>query len=291
MRIGWLGVGLAAILWGTAGFAGKILTTAYQMEPLAVGAWRLLISVPFLLFAAGWERRRMGKASVLGRSSLLLLVFFGVAVAGYQISYFTAVDRTMVSTATLLAICSAPLLVSLVAHHFLDEKIGGRVVMALACGVVGTILLIGLGSLEGIANPRFLWGNLLALLAACFYGGYTLIGKKLLAVMPPLRMIAGAFSLAALVVFPFLRWPEPRFEAWLLLIYLGVIPTAFAYFLYSYGLARTTAIRASIAALLEPLTATVLATTLLGEWLSPSAWVGATLLLATLVLLTLPEKE
>ena len=86
-------------------------------------------------------------------------------------------------------------------------------------------------------------------------------------------------------------WNHVSRPGYLLLIYLGVIPTAFAYFLYSYGLARTTAIRASIAALLEPLTATVLATTLLGEWLSPSAWVGATLLLATLVLLTLPEKE
>lgn len=290
MRFGWLGVALAAILWGTAGFAGKILTSHYQMNPFAVGAWRLLLSLPLLIIAACWEAVPQKSGFNLPRRYLLLFILFGVTVAGYQISYFMAVDRTMVSTATLLAICSAPLFVSVIAHFFLNEKMNFRILLALGCGILGTILLIGPSSLKGLANPWFIWGNVFALLAACCYGGYTLVGKKLLAVISPFRMMAGAFFLGALFMLPFLEFPQKEGKAWLLLIYLGLVPTALAYILFSWGLAQTTATKASIVALLEPLTATFLATTLLGEWLSPVAWIGSLLLFSSLVLLSVPER-
>ncbi len=291
MRFGWLGVALAAILWGTAGFAGKVLTSHYQMDPFAVGAWRLLLSLPVLFIAAYWEEKPRKSGFNLSKHNLLLFILFGVMVAGYQISYFMAVDRTLVSTATLLAICSAPLFVSIIAHFFLNEKMNFRILFALGCGIFGTILLIGPSSLLGLANPWFIWGNVLALLAACCYGGYTLIGKKLLTVISPFRMMAIAFFLGSLFMLPFLEFPQREGKAWLLLIYLGVVPTALAYILFSWGLARTTATKASIVALLEPLTATFLATTLLGEWLRPVAWIGALLLLSALVLLTVPESK
>ncbi|HTD59166.1 MAG TPA: EamA family transporter, partial [Gemmatimonadaceae bacterium] len=56
------------------------------------------------------------------------------------------------------------------------------------------------------------------------------------------------------------------------------VPTAVAYTLFFHGLASVTAASATVIALLEPLTGTVLAIALLGDRLSPAGIVGGVLL-------------
>lgn len=216
---------------------------------------------------------------------------FGLAVAGYQVGYFTAVDRTLVSTATMLTVCTAPLMVAILARLLLKEPLGASTLAALMAGLVGTVFLIGAEGLAGLKDPRLMVGNVLALFAAFCYGGYTLIGKHLLTEVPPFRVLAVAFSLGALLLSPVIRLPEPSVEAWLLLLYLGAVPTALAYLLYMHGLRRSTATRASVAALLEPLTAALLAVIFLGERLAPGGWVGAGLLFSSLALMQVTGGE
>ncbi|PTX60816.1 DME family drug/metabolite transporter [Melghirimyces profundicolus] len=276
---------LGAFLWGTAGLVGKVLIVRHGLDSMVVGAWRLVFSVPFLVTAALLERKRHpGRLRERGRPTGWLLLF-GLAVAGYQVGYFSAVDRTQVATATMLAVCTAPLMVAVFARVFMKERIGGWTAVSLVAGLTGTLLLIGVGSVAGLAEPRYLSGNLLALFAASCYGGYTLIGKHLLAGIPPFRMLAITFSLGACFLLPMLRMPEPSLEAWLLLLYVGAVPTALAYLCYIYGLKRTTATRASIGALTEPLTAALLAVLLLGERLTALGWAGAGLLFSSLALM------
>lgn len=290
MRGGIKWVCLASVLWGTAGLVGKGLTADYGLDPLAVAAWRLLVSSPLLLFAAWREGVRLGTPSPPLRTHAGWFLLFGLAVAGYQLGYFSAVDRTMVATATLLAVCTAPLFVALVARWAFGERLTFRVAGALAFGVFGTILIIGVDGLAGLVNPRWWTGNALALAAALCYGGYILVGKRLTGELPPIRIVAVAFTLGAVFLLPFLRFPGPSWEAWGMILYLGMVPTGVAYMFYIAGLNRTTATQASIAALLEPLTATLLAVFLLGERLSPWEWVGAFLLFLSLFLLASPEK-
>ena len=163
----------------------------------------------------------------------------------------------MVATATLLAVCTAPLFVALVARWAFGERLTFRVAGALAFGVFGTILIIGVDGLAGLVNPRWWTGNALALAAALCYGGYILVGKRLTGELPPIRIVAVAFTLGAVFLLPFLRFPGPSWEAWGMILYLGMVPTGVAYMFYIAGLNRTTATQASIAALLEPLTATL----------------------------------
>lgn len=280
--LGWICLG--AFLWGTAGLAGKVLISRHGMDPLVIGAWRLTISAPVLMVAAVWESR-WWKRRALGRRKWGWLTMFGLAVAGYQVGYFSAVDRTLVSTATMLTVCTAPLVVAILARTLLKEQLGAPTLVALTAGLAGTVLLIGGDGLAGLTDPRLTTGNALALFAAFCYGGYTLIGKHLLADAPPFRVLAVAFSLGALLLSPVIQLPDPSLEAWLLLCYLGAVPTAAAYLFYMHGLRRSTATRASVAALLEPLTAALLALIFLGERLPPAGWVGAGLLLSSLALM------
>ncbi|MFC4078205.1 DMT family transporter [Salinithrix halophila] len=286
MRSGLPLVCMAAMMWGTAGITGKWLSVHHQLDPLSIGAWRLLLGVPLMIIAAWIERKRNGKVKPLHPSHQKLLLLFGIGIAGYQICYFSAVDRTMVSTATLITICLAPVLVALCSRWFLREPWGRKTGMALVLGITGTALLIGVDSLRGLSNTHFLFGNALAFVAAFCYGGYTLVGKKLLSGVEPFRIIAWAFTLGALFMLPFITLPGFSLEVWSALLFLGWIPTALAYVVYILGLERTMATHASVAALLEPLTATVLAVTLFGEQLHSFGWVGVTVLLASMLLLS-----
>jgi len=72
---------------------------------------------------------------------------------------------------------------------------------------------------------------------------------------------------------------------WLLILYLGLVPTALAYALYLRGLRSVPATVSAIITLLEPLGSTVLAVLLLGERLTALGLLGAALLLASMALL------
>ena len=66
--------------------------------------------------------------------------------------------------------------------------------------------------------------------------------KRLLARAAPLPLAAATFTLAALLITPVLLVEpsvrRPLAEAWPLLVYLGVGPTALAYILFTVGLRR-----------------------------------------------------
>jgi DME family drug/metabolite transporter len=64
------------------------------------------------------------------------------------------------------------------------------------------------------------------------------------------------------------------------LLYLGVVPSALAYAFFFTGIKTVPGAVASIVTLLEPLTATALATGFLGERLTPGALLGGLLVLA-----------
>ena len=81
-------------------------------------------------------------------------------------------------------------------------------------------------------------------------------------------------------------------NGWLLLLYIGLVPTVGGYGLYLWGLQTTPAPVAAIIALIEPLLGAGLALSLLGETLAPAAGAGGALLLASIcALLLLHARE
>ena len=79
-----------------------------------------------------------------------------------------------------------------------------------------------------------------------------------------------------------LNYPWP---VWALLPYLGLVPTALGYALFYIGVQHTTASDASVAGLVEPLTATGLAVIIFGEHLGALGLLGAALLISAIVFL------
>jgi DME family drug/metabolite transporter len=294
MLLGLVLIGLAAVSWGTTGATMTVLARDTGAGPLLVGWARVAIAATCLLAAAVAARvgRRAGAApaAAAARSRPLgAYALLGLAMAGYQVCYFRAVTLSGVAATALLAICSAPVLIALLAAAVLRERLERTVMLSLLLAVVGTALLVvgprGLADMGG----RFGRGALLALGAGLCYAAYAVTAKGVLRRTDPLRTAAITFALAALFLAPVLVGDRASAgdlrAAAPLLLYLGIGPTAAAYALFTAGLRRVPATMAGIVGLLEPLTAALLGVAVFGEALGALGWTGAVLLLAALAVL------
>jgi DME family drug/metabolite transporter len=284
--MGFLLIVAAAVTWGTTGATMKLVAAGSPMSPLLVGLIRVAVAAPCLCLAARWLGGpiRLPAGGDLGR-----VLVAGLAMGAFQACYFWGVAKTSVAVGSLIAICSAPLFIVILAALFLGERIDGRTWAALLVGVTGAALLTvgphGLGRLP----PGFLAGVGLALGGGVSYATYAVTVKDVLCRVPPLTVAALTFTVSALSLLPVLlvEWPSADARAWALLVYLGVVPTAAAYILYVIGLRRTPVTVSGVLTLVEPLTATLLGVLFFGDRLGRVGALGAALLVSAVAGLTL----
>src|SRR4051794_1068838 len=131
---------LAAVLWGTVGVTTRALFGVVETTALSVAFLRLVLLLPVLGGAS---------ALVLGprgfRASprpLLLMSVSGFMLAGYQLCFFGALQRVGVAVATLVTLCTAPVLVALLSIVLLGERPTRRLALAAGGAIVGAVLLV-----------------------------------------------------------------------------------------------------------------------------------------------------
>jgi drug/metabolite transporter, DME family len=292
-RRGLLLIVLAAVLWGTVGITTKTIYGLSDTNPLSIGFFRLAFSVPALLVAC-WHALGLRMFRVAPRD-LGLMLLMGALMALYQVCYFAAIARVGVAIAVLVTLCTAPVMVALLSALLLRERLTGAVLLALACALAGTAMLVWIGPDTSGARRETLTGVLLALGSAFGYTALTLCSRTLAGRYHPLQPITFGFAAGALLLLPFalatgfvISYPA---GGWTLLLYLGLIPTALAYVLFLSGIRLITATVASIVTLIEPLTSTMLAWILFGEQLGPLGAFGAALLLGAIGLLYRGESR
>ncbi len=274
---------VSGLLWGTGGLSGAELGRVTGLSAVAVAAYRLLagggLIVVFRTAAGGrWPARPATRAA------WTRVAVTGLLAAAFQGCYFSAVSLTSVSLATLVTIGASPVIVQVV------ERIRGRGRGGAARTTV--LALCGLGLLVGLPSGGFGYSAVLAsaglaTLAAAGFATLTLIGASPVPGLDDLTVTGFGFTFGGLVLLPFAAVSGLAFRpgpaAIGLLIALGTGPTAVAYTLYFRGLRGAPPGTAALLALLEPLTATVLAALLLGDRLSVPGIAGAALLLAAVV--------
>ena len=278
---------LAAMLWGTTGTVSVLIAQQATVSPLLIGYWRLVFALPIFWLWYGYNKRHNGPGFVHKRpwpsnAQRLLLIAMGLCMAGYQVFYFAAVPYVGVAMTAMVAICSSPLIIALLAVAFLGETLTRRLRMALVLGITGTILLIAQPDALTVNGGRFLLGVTLALGAAFSYGGYAILAKAMVGQMDGIAIATYSFTVATLVLTPTLVL-QPSFTVWLralpFLLYLGLITSSLGYGLYMLGIRHTAATTAGIAVLIEPLTATLLGLFAFKEPMGWSSVLGALLLL------------
>ena len=272
---------LAALCWGTSGVSGRIVADRTDLDPLDIAWHRMAIGAVVLLAGHLLIRRRRAPVPVpLTRPLAARLVLVAAGLAGYQLAYFAAVATAGVSTATLVALGLAPLLIALGGTALGAGRPDRATLTALAVALLGLGLLVGLTAGASAGTAVFL-GVLLAGGAALGYAVVTVTGGRVPADVPVtlVGFGGGALLLTPVAVAAGLDLTGDP-VALTTLLYLGTVPSAAAYALFFRGLQTVPGAIAGIVTLLEPVTATVLATAFLGERLPLGALAGGALVLA-----------
>jgi drug/metabolite transporter, DME family len=272
---------VAAVCFGTTGTAQAIGPSA---SPVAVGAARIVVGGALLVVIARALRLPMPR-----RSATTVGIAVGVCI--YQLSFFAAVKLTGVAVGTVVAIGTGPAAAGLLGRLVNGERLTRRWALATLAAAAGVALLAGDGG--GTVDPG---GIALAVTAGAGYATCTVLSKRLiLDGAAPEGVMAAGFGGAAVLLVPVLLVAGPGFLTSAgglgLALYLGAIPTAVAYVLFSRGLRGLTSGETATLVLAEPLTAAALGVVALGEQPSMAAGAGAALVLAGLAILALPARR
>jgi DME family drug/metabolite transporter len=268
-----------ALLWGTLGPAASLFGTD---ERLALGGIRLGIgTVTLLVLAGGRPLRRIWCRADIGP-----LLGGAVGVAGFQLAYFAAVGVSGVAVSTAVAIGLSPVLTGC-ATALRDRR-------APSAGWLGGTALAVFGlALLAFAEPgavSFAGLGLSVLAAACFSGQALAIAAMTVR-HTDATALTGMFAFGAVLMIPGIAvtaTPDLLSGKGIAgMLYLGVVTSGIAYWLFARGVRQLGAPAAVTISLLEPAGAAVLAAVFLGEHVSARQWVGIGLICAAVLVVGL----
>lgn len=237
----------AAIVWGTSFSVNDI-----GLRYIGPGLFA------FLRFAlAGLVA--VGVLGLLGRANLGLLrqrwfwLLCGANALAFLLQY---VGQTLTTPArTALFVNTSAFTVALIERIFFHWRLGPARWTAIALGFLGASILIVGGDPRQIAGGRLV-GDALAMLAGLVWAVYFVMNDRAVEREEPVHLAAWTFAgtaallVAAPLLDPWLARPDARglgVEALPIILYSGVVTTALAFGLWTYGLTR---VRASISAVL-----------------------------------------
>ncbi|MEX1176854.1 MAG: DMT family transporter [Nitriliruptor sp.] len=268
-----LDVAAAAVLWGTAGTTQELLLPA--AAPVAVAAFRCLLGGGALLVLVLTPARR-GVLAATVRGGGWPLWTATVAMTVFQATYLLGIRTAGVAVGTLVALGSAPAWAGLMAL-VAGERPRRRWSLATVVAVAGLAALVGAD-----AGDATVTGTAIAACAGAAYALYATASARL-TVTDRVGVVAVVFTACGLLLLPaaVLGGGVSGSASELVgLLWLAVGTTVAAYLLFLRGLLTVHAPAATTLSLLEPLTAALLAFTLVGE---RTTWLGALGMVALVV--------
>ena len=290
-----LGVGfliLAGVCWGTAGTLGTLLVRATGLPFAAVAGYRIAIGGALMLAIILVRRSAVWPATAAAWRRVALI---GGCLLGFQVCFFAAVSQVGVSVATLVAIGSTPVIVTIADIATGKHRWNAQVLTSLGLALMGVGLLAGVPE-QGLDARRLALGCLLALGAGITFAIITLAGSRPVpgfdnATGMGVGMLGGGLVALGLATTsgPIGFALSPASVA--LVLALGLLPSAVAYLAFVRGLRTESATTASLISLLEPVTGVVVAAIVLGERLGAAGIAGACALLTAVALAAVPGQQ
>lgn len=283
---GYLRIVAAAVIWGSIGVAGRA-TFAAGVAPLEVAFFRALlafVAVAIIVLLTEPLALRIRAAD------LPLFAGFGlVSIAIFFFVYLYAISRTTVATAAIL-LYTAPAFVIVLSRVLFHEPVTRPKAAAIALAFAGCVLVVR--GYDPAALRLNLPGVLAGLASGLTYAMYSIFGKTALRRYRPATTLVYALGIGA-VALGLTALPLGAVHlthtaaAWRGIVYLALVTSLLAQWLYLAGLERVEAGRASLVATLEPVVAAVFGYVLLGERLEVWQLVGGALVLSAVLTIRL----
>lgn len=279
----------AASIWGGMYVVSKVLLAI--IPPFALLGIRLLIGALILggaLLLSGWP-----SLTAQMRRELLWLGF-----VGYGISLGLQFLGTYLSTASNGAVLTSatPAFVFLFARWILDERISKRRWLALIFSTLGVLMVIDVRAAQ--LSPRLFWGNLALVGAGITWALHSVLVRKASRSTSSLTVSYWAFMGGMIFGIPVGGWEAittmpyeftPMVIAGVL--YIGVISTALAFYLWNRAFELLDAGVASLTFFAQPVVGTILGVFFLGESITPFFLLGGALIGVGIWLAAKPAKK
>ncbi|GAB3547702.1 drug/metabolite transporter (DMT)-like permease [Actinopolyspora lacussalsi] len=225
--------------------------------------------------AMSWGRfLRAGAVGLLGVLTYNVLLFRGLSLA-------PSIDGSIIVPVL------SPVLTTLVLLVFSRETASMLRFAGLALGAGGAVVFF-LGASGGTSplDGTRLRGDLVFLLGAACWASYSIVSKKVLVGLEPLRattsgMLVGSLGLlvVALPAMPEAAWAEVSASTWVNLCYLALGPTAVAYLCYYRALRTVSPSTSTVMMFTVPVFGTTCSTLFLDETFTTPQLVGALIML------------
>lgn len=283
---------LPVLFLGAIGIAfAPIFVRLSETGPVTTAFYRLLFALPMLwvwsqidIRTAARKQRQKPKVP-RSRYEWKWVCLAGLFFAGDLAVWHWSIVFTTVANATLFA-NFAPIFVTFGAWLLFKEHISRLFLFGLVFALSGAALLIGVSFGLG---PQQVLGDALGLLTAVFYAGYILSIKQVRSMFSTsvTMMWSGIITCVALFIIAFLSEDQLlayTLYGWSVLIGLALVSHTGGQAMIAYALAHLPASFASVALLLQPATAALLAWIILGETLGLVQGFGGILVLTGIFL-------
>ena len=287
--------GIIWVLLAAGGFSVmptlvKITYAHSTFAPMDIAIWRFLFAVPLMWGLVLFSRRnapRKPKSDAPVRQVLLIGMLLSVAV----LLAFFGLERLPASTYIVL-FYSYPAMV-VVLSRLLGEAIGARAWLALGLALTGVVLTVpdfqAAGGIDQV-------GVGLALANAAVVAVYYLLSKRALAGVVDISgasawmMLGTLLVLALLIPLRGLQTP-PNALTLLMLLGIATLGTVLPVFGINLAIQRIGAARASLISTVEPPLSMLVSMFVLGELILALQWVGAALIIGSVVVLQLRPRN
>ena len=277
-HLGSIYLATAATIWGGMYVVSKVVLTVIQ--PLELVWLRYVVALITLVCVGvitrqSWHIHRQDLPHILA-----------IGVIGYDISIWTQFVGTKLSSAQMGAMITSatPALMVIFARLILKEQITFRKGLSTGIAMIGVFCIIGVGNL-GEANQL---GGIVLGIAALSWALMSVLIKRIPSGYSQLVVTTYAILVATVFITPvaFSQIDQAQIDAlsqpaiWAGVLYLGIVATATAFFLWNKGLQMVDAASGGLYFFFQPIAGTLLAWFFLGEHVGITFWIGALLILS-----------
>ena len=279
---------IEGLIAGTAfGTASIIIRLLENVNVYTIASMRLIIAFLALIVICFFAKGTLFRLRLFDPH----LVAMGLLIGLHFLFFISAVKNTTIVNATVL-VNTAPVLTLLLGILVFDVRVSIRDVLCVFIAFLGAFII----TYPDLRVAGNLWGDIEAIIAALFEGLYLNIGFKVRRKMDAMLMMIPIYLFATIVVSlsAYLTGNPLYFPLEIrtitLLIAIGLIPTAIGHTLYVSSLRGLKSFETAMMALLEPLSASIIAFFLFSE--VPDLWsITGSIIVMFAVVLVSTKKE
>lgn len=294
-------IAAALVFAGALCFSAKAvfikMAYEYQVDSISLLTLRMLFSLPLFLILAWWSlRNKKSTYTQPSRQEWLYIALLGI-LGYYLASMFDFLGLQYIGASLeRLILFVYPTMVVILSAIFLRQPIHRDQYIALVLTYVGVALAF-IGGIEYNERSNLFLGGGLIFLSAFIYACYLIGSGRLLPKVGTLRFTSYAMISACFGVLVhhgiLYQWRLFHFapEVYQLSLIMAVLSTVLPSFMISEGIRLIGAGNAAIIGSVGPISTIVLAYIFLGERLGTWQWVGATLVIAGVMWISLRKKQ